>query len=248
MEGLFSHAGFEHPISFDAFASGEIAVLDRDGHRLLLYRSDEGAHRAPGAFNALHCRCRDGQILLLGRDGLLRRIRMDGSPVGEVSARAGAANLAVDKAGNIVVSYGRAGVAEHGAILERFGPQPASYADPDLRDATSLACESGGIWIGGTGVPAPAARMVMVRPTAEGFARHLTVGLKAPPRSAAVGPDGALYVLSEPGEKLVRAFGEETTAEHDLDEPLTEIGRVATRLIGCGPRGFCDLTEFVPRP
>ena len=248
MERLFSHAGFEQPISFDAFASGEIAVLDRNGTRLLLYRSDEGAHRAPGAFNALHCRCRDGQILLLGKDGLLRRIRIDGAPVGEVRTRTGAVNLAVDKAGNIVVSYGRAGVAEHGTILERFGPSPVTHADPVLSDATALATESGGIWIGGTGTPAPAARMVMVRPTAEGFATHLTVGLKAPPRSAVVGPDGALYVLLEPGERLVRAFGGETTAEHDLDEPLTEIGRVATRLVGCGPRGFCDLTGFVPRP
>ena len=57
-----------------------LVYLDRNGNRLLLYRSDEGAHRAPGAFNALHCRCRDGQILLLGKDGLLRRIRIDGAP------------------------------------------------------------------------------------------------------------------------------------------------------------------------
>ncbi|MGH7162493.1 MAG: hypothetical protein ACREID_03330, partial [Planctomycetota bacterium] len=89
---------------------------------------------------------------------------------------------------------------------------------------------------------------VRLRPTSSGFSVREVVPLPAPPRSAAIGPDGALYVLLEPGEAVVRRFAGSPEPPRVLPEPATELARVGAELWSCGPRGLRDLTHLVPPP
>ena len=99
--------------------------------------------------------------------------------------REGAANIAVDKGGSVVIGYGRAGRLEHRILLERLGASPITYEGDFLCDAATLATESGGIWVGGTGTGAPA--MIQLRPSREGLTPRARYDLPAPPRAAVAG-------------------------------------------------------------
>lgn len=239
---------FERPVSFDVDASGRFVVLDAGGERLSLVRPGDAPRALRGGFRGNRCRFLGEGIVVLCADGLLRTLREDGAAVGEARVRAGAANLAVARSGALLVSYGRRGVAEHGIVLERFGEAPLSLPEGPLLEANALAVESGGFWIAGTGAAVPASRALRLRPAPSGFAIRATVGLPAPPRTAAVGVDNALYVVLEPGESVVRVDGERAEAPRALPEPVTELTRFGRYLVALGPRGFRDLSDLVPRP
>jgi hypothetical protein len=248
MEGFFPDGFLEGPVSFDASPSGRVAVVDEGGRRLCLGRRGEAPAVVEGAFSSLRVRFYGEQIVLLGADGLLRTLRPDGTPMGEARVRTGAANLAVTRAGGLLVTYGRRGTSDHGVTLDRFGPSPLSYKDPTLLDAVAVAVESGGFWIAGTGSTAPASRAIRLRPTASGLSLRETIALPAPPRAAAIGPDGALFVLLEPGEAVVRYFAERPEAPRSLPETAHEIARIGKGLWVCGQRGLRDVSAFLPRP
>jgi hypothetical protein len=239
---------FERPVSFDVDASGRFLVLDAGGERLSLVRPGEAPRVFRGSFRAIRCRFAGEAIAVLCADGLLRTLSEDGTPIGEARVRAGAANLAVARSGALLVSYGRRGVAEHGFVLERFGEAPLALPEGPLLEANVLAVESGGFWIAGTGAAVPASRALRLRPAPAGFAIRATVGLQAPPRTAAVGVDNALYVVLEPGESVVRIDGERAEPVRPLPEPVTELARLGKHLVALGPRGFRDLSDLVPRP
>lgn len=234
-------------IAFDVAPSGRVAVLDGDGRRLSI--EGAGPSRALALdFDALRCRFRGEDLVVLGRKGELLSLAGDGKERGTMRVREGALDVAVLRGGSIVVSYGRRGSQRHGVTLERLGDAPCVFKDAALLDATCLAAESGAVWVLGTAAEQPTARAVRLRPVAGGLAVKAVVALPAPPRAAAVGPDGALFVLLEPGESLVRVDAGAAGAPVRLPVPLHALARHGRKLLGCGARGVEDLTRFVPRP
>jgi hypothetical protein len=242
----FAERFLEQPLSLDVSPSGWMAVLDRGGRRLCLGREGRPPVTHAVGFAAARCRFRGENVVLLGREGELRTIGRDGKTISEARVGTGAVNLAVLRGGSVLVSYGRRGGQAHGITLERLGPTPLVYKDPLLLDATALAVESGGFWLAGTGSSAPAARALRMRPVASGLSERQVVALPAPPRAAAIGPDGALYVVLEPGESLVRVHDARSGSATRLPEPAHDLARQRRRLWSCGPRGLCDLTHLVP--
>jgi hypothetical protein len=242
----FPERFLEQPLSLDVSASGRMAVLDRGGGRLCFGRAGRPPTSHTVDFAASRCRFYAESVVLLGREGELRTVGKDGATIGETRVRAGAVNIAVLRGGSVLVSYGRRGGQEHGITLERLGPTPLVHRHATLLDATGLAVESGGFWLAGTGSVAPAARAVRMRPVPSGLSERQVVALPAPPRAAAVGPDGALYVVLEPGESLVRVHDAHAGPVARLPEPAQDLARHRRRLWSCGPRGLCDLTHLVP--
>jgi hypothetical protein len=238
----------EHPLAFDALASGRIAALDRDGRRLCLAGGGAPDVALDLDFAGLRCRFRGDDVVVLGRGGELLSLAPDGAVRGLVRVREGALDLAVLGSLSVVVSYGRRGVPRHGVTLERLGDTPCVFHDGALLDATCLAAEAGGLWVAGTGGEAPTARAVRLRPAPAGFEPREVVALPSPPRAATVGPDGALHVLLEPGESVVRVHGGRAADPVRLPAPLHALARQGRRLLGCGPRGLEDVTSLVPRP
>ena len=246
--GPFPDHYLEQPHSLDVSDKGWVCVVDRGGRRLSLGAADENPVSFPLGFRATRCRFVGANVALLGDDGLLATLAPDGAPVGETRVRDGAVNLAVSRGGSVFVSYSRRGSQDHGVTLERLGATPLQYTDPAILDGHCLAVESGALWLAGTGSESPSARAVRLRPTAGGLSCTQTVGLPTPPRAAAVGPDGALWVVLEPGETITRVFKDRAEAPQRLPEPASELVRQGKRLFSCGPRGWCDLTHLVPRP
>jgi hypothetical protein len=245
---VFPDHFLEQPHSLDVSDKGAIAVLDRGGSRLSVAREGASPEVHETGFRALRCRFLGEHVVLLGEDGLVVTLRRDGKPVGETRVREGAVNLAVTRSGGVLVSYGRRGSQDHGVTLERLGATPLQHFDASILDANCVATESGAVWLGGTGSESPPARVVRLRPAASGFSAKGTVALPAPPRAAAIGPDGALWVLLEPGESVVRVVKDRAEPLKRLREPAAELARDRRRLLTCGPRGLCDVTHLVPRP
>ncbi len=55
-------------------------------------------------------------------------------------------------------------------------------------------------------------------------------------------------MLLEPGESMARIWHDEVEPPQRLPAPLVELHRRERQLWGVGPRGFVDLTRFVPAP
>ncbi len=228
--------------AFDVAPSGRIALAR--GRRL----SVEGAAPIDLDFEPLRCRFRGEDLVVLGRKSELLSVAADGKLRGKLRVREAALDVVVLKGGSIVVSYGRRGLERHGVTLERLGDAPCVFKDDALLDATCLAPESGGVWVLGTAAASPTCRALRLRPGAQGFAVREVVALPAPPRSAAIGPDGALFVLLEPGETLVRVDGGVAGAPVRLPAPLHALARQGRKLLGCGAKGVEDLGRLVPKP
>jgi hypothetical protein len=227
--------------AFDIAPSGRVVTLD--GRRI----SVEG-HALEIDFEAARCRFRGEDLVVLGRKSELLSVASDGKSRGVLRVRDGALDVAVLRGGSVVISYGRRGSQRHGVTLERIGDAPCVFKDPELLDATCLAPESGGVWVLGTAAEPPTCRALRLRPVAQGFAAREVVALPAPPRSAAVGPDGALFVLLEPGESLVRVDGGAAGAAVRLQGPLHALARHGRKLLGLGARGVEDLSRLVAKP
>lgn len=227
--------------AFDISPSGRIATLD--GRKLVL-----DGRAVDLDFEAARCRFRGEDLVVLGRKSELLSVAADGKARGMVRVREGALDVAVVRGGSVVVSYGRRGSQRHGVTLERLGDAPCVLKDPELLDATCLAADSGGLYVLGTAAEPPTCRAMRLRPAAHGFAVRETVALPAPPRSAAVGPDGALFVLLEPGEALVRVEGGVAGPPVRLPAPLHALARQGRKLLGSGAKGIEDLSRLVGKP
>ena len=202
----------EQPLSVDISGSGCIAVLDQDGERIVLSGRDPETLDRP----ARACRFFDEHPLLLFDDGLLK------TPTGERQGGAGPTDFAVAPSGSVyVIAAG---------VLERVGELPLRHAI----EGTALATATGGVWVCGE-------RAVLLRPVRSGLDVHEEHDLPSPARAAAVGPDGALYVLLDGG---LWRDGDVLK----LDERLVDIAAAPGVLVGCGPSGFVDLTHLVPPP
>lgn len=229
---------------FDVSPSGRIAGIGNP-RRVVLAFKDGLPRFVPLDFEAVRCRFRGEELVVLGRGGELASISAEGELRGIVRVREGALDVAALPSGSILVSYGRRG--GHGVTLERFGDAPCVFKDPVFLDATCLAAESGGVWVLGTAAEEPTSRAVRLRPVTTGLLAREVVALPKPPRSAAVGPDGALYVLLEPGESIVRVDGV-AGPPTPLSSPLLALARDGKRLLGCGAKSIEDLTRLVPPP
>ncbi len=246
MEGSLEGLLPEQARSFDFSAYGRLALLDRDGGRLRLSADDGVVCEVPGVSGGVRCRWRGGDLMLLSDGDRLLTLAIDGKLMASEAVHPGARDLAVSTEGNALVAYGGRTLERGHAVLERLGRSPGQFATDDLSEACALAPSTGGVWVGGTGPSRPAARILFLRPRAQRFDVRQTIPLPAPPRSAVVGPDGALFVLLEPGEAIVRIWHDEAEKPLRLPAPLVEIHRRKRQLWGVGPRGFLDLTGFVP--
>jgi hypothetical protein len=220
------------PVSFDLAADGRAAVLDRGGRRLLL---DGVAHEL--AFVALRCRLLGASVLLLDADGALVTLRSDGAPAGRTMVPPGVVNVAVTPSGSVLVSR-----VDHRPLVERLGGNPDAFDDDALPGAPLLTPESGGVWIAG------GAHALLLRPDERGFAVRARAALPGDARAGAIGPDGALYALLEPGDGLVRIRAGAVSERIALPSPATELARAGRRLWACGDDGLFECTDLVPRP
>lgn len=224
--------------AFDVAPSGRVATVA--GRSL----SVDGGTAIELGFEGRRCRFRGEEIVVLGAGGELLSVAADGSVRGRARVREEARDVAALPGGSVLVCYGpRAGVT-----LERFGEAPCVFKDATLLDAMCLAVESGGVWVLGTAAEPPPARAVRLRPVPDGFRVREVVALPAPPRAAAVGPDGALYVLLEPGTSVVRVDGGRAGEPSLLPAPLHDLARHGRRLLGRGDRAVDDLSRLVPKP
>jgi len=230
--------------SCDVSGAGRQALLDEEGRRLRLVVSGEPPVEIDLDFTAQRCRFRGESLCLLGEDRLWS-LTAAGVVRGSVPLRADATDVAILPSGSLLVSYGPRGFAAHGVTLERLGPAPLVHGEPALPGATCVAAESGGFWAAG---PVPAPRAVRFRPRPDGVAAGSPVALPAAPRALSIGPDGALYVLLEPGDALVRVDGGVAGPVHALSAAAHELARAPQALLACGPGGVADLTELVPPP
>ena len=183
---------------------------------------------------AITCRFHGERIALLGVDSKLRSATSDGKILGNVPLRDGATDIAVTAPGSVVVAF------DSPPVLQRFGDAPLEFRHDLLQSASALAVESGAIWVAGPG------RALRLRPVPDGLAVLDEVALDLLPLSAAVGPDGALYVVLEPGDRMLRVFAEQSVIE--LPEPVSDIARGGASLWACGASGVIDLTPLLPAP
>jgi len=240
----------EQPSSLAVSEEGRVLVADRAGRPVLLHH---GADEARALFDgdgprALRVRFHGESAVVLADDDRVRTFDAKGKPIGSLPTRAAPAALGVTRSGGVVVGYARRGRQDHGVSFERFGTAAFVYRDSALLDATAIAVESGALWVAGTGAEAPASRVLRLRAQPGGLLALQITPLPAPPRAAVVGPDGALYVLLEPGESIVRIHADRVGEAVRLEQPLADLARGERALLGCGPRGLADLTHLVPAP
>ncbi len=225
--------------------------MDRQGRRLSFVPSDEtgGDRLALELVEPGRCvRFFEEQPIVLTTDNELVRLKADGSRGASIRVKNDPRAFAVTPSGSAIVVYGRHGVAEHGVLLERLGDNPLAWTDAPLVDATAVTCDPGGVWVAGTGRDQPLSRVVYMRPVPNGYEPIHTVALPRPARALAVGPDGALYVVLEPGESLVRVERGRPAAPKRVAAPVRDLVRVGGSLWGCGPRGVVALDAFLPPP
>ena len=184
----------------------------------------------------------ESHIVLMEVGAKLHTLQPSGAPIGSVSIRTRASCLAVAPSGSVLVGYSPEGVAEHGVLVERLGSSPLTWSDPDWEGVTGLAADSGGVWV------VHGTRAQRLRPVPGSFEAAQAVSLPADARAATIGPDGALFVLLEPGDRMVRAFGSEIDAPVDAPTALMDIAGGGGRLWGCGESGLVELTDLVPPP
>ena len=207
------------PRSIDASPAGVVALLSGDGRRLVL---GDAEFELPG--EATHLAFFDEVLGVLYADGALRSIDSAGKKVGKLRGPPGALDLAVTPGGSVLLSYPDR-LVRLGAREERFG-----------FSGGALAVESGGIWIAGDD------RAVRLRPVKGGYKTLREIELPAPARAATIGPDGSLYLLLEPGDRLLG------TRLLDLDQELGDLTRGPGKLLGAGAGGVVDLTALCPAP
>lgn len=228
-------------IAFDVTPSGRVASIRRDGRTLSLDRAGE-TRTVDLGFEAIRCRFRDEDLVVLGRQSELSSIAADGTKRGVARVREDARDIAVLPTGSVLVGYGR----RAGVTLERFGEAPCVFQEPAVVEVARLAAESGGAWLLGSAAEAPVSRALRLRPVPGGYLVRESVALPAPPRAATIGPDGALYVLLEPGASLLRVEAGHAGDPVWLPGRLHDLGRHGKRLLGCGDEGIVDLSRYVP--
>ena len=211
--------------SLDFSETGVVAVLDETGRRLGI-----GAAVHDLDFAASCCRFHGENIALMG-SGRLRTLRADGSMIGEMHVPPEAADLALLPGGSVLVGTGR--------TLHRLGDAQVSHEERGLKKIRAIAVESGGVWVAGS-----ERRAVRLRPVEGGYVVRDFLELPGEPCAAAIGPDGELYLVLEPGDRIVRGV-EEPRA---LPAVVTELARSGRGLWGCGPAGLVDLSALVPAP
>ena len=230
----------ERPFAVDIAPNGKLLVLDREGLRFGTGMPGE----APSCC-ILHVRAKDAvfldaHIVFLDEEDRVHTLQMSSTPIGSIPVRQGATCIGVAASGSVLIGY--APGCAHGVQLERLGSAPLTWSHLEFRGVSAIACDSGGVWILHERI---AWRM---RPKPGAVERTHAVELPAPVRSAATGPEGALFVLLEPGDALVRVFGDRQDAVQPLEAPLLDIGGGANRLVGCNESGLVDLTGLVPPP
>ena len=232
----------ERPFAIDVAPNGRMLLLDHEGKRLCTGQPGE-----PPSCGTLHVRAKsaallESHILLLEEGAKLHTLHPGGAPLGAVSIRPRASALAVAPSGSVLVGYSPEGFVEHGVLVERLGSAPLTWSDPTFDGVTALAADSGGVWV------VHGERALRLRPVPGAFEAAQAVTLPAAARAATIGPDGALFVLLEPGDSLVRVFGTEVDAPTALPDVLLDIAGGGGRLWGCGEPGLVELTELVPPP
>jgi hypothetical protein len=238
----FPECQLDRPFAIDVASNGRLLLIDHEGMRLCT-----GSLGEPPSCGTLHVKAKsaallESHIILLEVGAKLHTLQPSGAPIGSVSVRKRASCLAVAPSGSVLVGYGPEGYAEHGVLVERLGSSPLTWSDSELGGVTALAADSGGVWVvHGTWAQ-------RLRPVPGSFETAQTVTLPADARAATIGPDGALFVLLEPGDRMVRAFGDEPDPPVDLPAVLLDIAGGGGHLWGCGEPGLVELTDLVPPP
>lgn len=244
----------EQPISLAFARSGAVAVLDRDGRRLWITDAAGNADDIELVDPARCVRFFEDEPIVLTSEQELVRVKADGSRGASLRVRDDARSFAITPSGSAIVVYGRDGTASHHTVLERLGASPLAWTDAPLVEATAVACDPGGVWVAGTGRDEPTYRVIYMRPVSGGYTPVFSLPLPAPARSVALGPDGAFYVVLEPGDSIVRIERGRVINPVPLETPVHEVARrpVAAGepagLSACGPRGMIELDELVDAP
>ncbi|MDH3590502.1 MAG: hypothetical protein OER88_01395 [Planctomycetota bacterium] len=235
----------EQPCSLCLGPGAHAVALDRQGRRLW-WTDAEGARAIDLSESARACRLHGREIILLTDDDELVRLDATGARLASMRLNADARAFAITPGGSAIVVYGRRGVQEHGVVMQRLSDSPLEWTEAPLLDAVAVACGSGEVWVAGTGTQAPLARAIRLRPVPGSYKVLESVALPRPPRAAAVGPDGALYLVLEPGESIMRVHRGQASTPRSLSAPVRDVARGGGSLWGCGPRGLVDLTGYVP--
>ncbi|MHC4225353.1 MAG: hypothetical protein ACYSUN_15290, partial [Planctomycetota bacterium] len=169
-------------------------------------------------------------LALLG-SGRLRTLLPNGEMIGEMHVPYAATDLALMPGGGVLVGVGR--------TLHRISGVPMAHEERGLEQIRAIAVESGGVWLVGT-----KSRAVRLRPVMNGYEVRDFRELPGEPRAATIGPDGELYLVLEPGDRLQRG----TEEPRSLPAVVRELARTGKQLWGCGPDGLLDLTPLVPEP
>jgi hypothetical protein len=225
-------ARLEAPTAFAVSESGQVAVLDRGGARLLFGR--EEPLETPATALAFH----GDSVAVLFHDRVVTFGR-DRGVVGAVPVREGATALAISFSGGVLVGYGP---SAHGVVVERLGENPLALYKPTGFAVRALAVDTGGFWMGGD------TRLIGFRPTLGGVTIRADLPIDAAARAMAIGPDGSLYVLLADGRRLVRVRDGVATDAGAADEELCGIARRGPRLLGCGATDLVDLSRHVLPP
>jgi len=216
---------------------GRRALLALDGKHLQLGEAPPRPLEGP----ALCCRFAGEDLVLLEADGSIHFLGACCEKRAAFRPREGATCLAPLPSGSLLVAYGEAGAGAHGILLDRLGPRPVAFRGAgEITGALALAVESGAYWMLGPG------RALRLRPVPAGLRVTESVELPAPPRAATIGPDSALYVLLEPGSRVVRIWSARVGECPAPGVVLLDLARERDRLLGCGPQGVVDLAACLP--
>jgi len=224
--GVFAAGVVQRPLSLDAAPSGRVAVLDRDGARLLLAPAGGGALLEVELPGPARCVRFFGEYAGVLAAGHLWSFDPAGERVGEMALPEEASCLAATPSGSLLVSAGR--------TLHRLGDDPVSYDEEQA--IAAVAAHSGGVWL------ATARDAVRLRPRAGGYdvaERHRLPGAA---RALALGPDAVPYIALD--DAVLRLGGD----PEPVDGPVEDLARVGGRMWGAEPSGLVDYTRLVPRP
>jgi len=229
-------------MALDFDVDGRLLVVDRGGMRVSFGIPGEVFTTAILQAPVLRARLHGAHLVLLERGDRVRTMTEGGMAVGAVGVRPGASQLCFAASGSVIVGYGGDGCESHEVSVERLGASPATWSDDAFGPVFALTCDPGGSWV------FDAESGLYLRPAAGRFEIAMRVALPSPARAAGRGPDGAVWVLLEPGDRLMRVRAGDAEPPIDLPSELRDVAVGLRHIWGIDAHGPVELTHLVPPP